>query len=69
MVNAEKGVLVECDSQMKQFLLHLDSTEALGGRFILQDLDPTHLFLETAFIERLRDQIDDLMDKTNFVQL
>lgn len=68
MVNVLKGVLIECDPQMKQFLLHLDETNALGTKFIQQDLDPTHLFVSLESIPLLKSRIDDLMDQINFMQ-
>jgi TFIIH basal transcription factor complex TTD-A subunit len=52
MVNVTKGVLVECDPAMKQFLLHLDETLKLGSRFIIQDLDETHLFISSDVLGR-----------------
>lgn len=36
MVNVTKGILVECDAAMKEFLNHLDETKALGQTFIIQ---------------------------------
>lgn len=66
MVNVLKGMLIECDPAMKQFLLHLDETTALGRRFILQDLDPTHLFISTDIYDTLQARIDDLMDQISF---
>lgn len=69
MVQVMKGVLVECDAQMKQFLLHLDETEALGTKFIIQDLDPTHIFVSHDIIETLKAKIDDLMDQINYVDV
>jgi len=63
MVNVTKGVLVECDPAMKQFLLHLDETSALGKKFILNDLDETHLFIQADIVKLLQDKIDELMDK------
>ena len=36
MVNVTKGVLVECDPAMKQFLLHLDEKLTLGSSFVIQ---------------------------------
>jgi len=69
MVNVQKGILIECDPQMKEFLRHLDDTEALGQKFIIQDLDQTHLFIESAILDRLINEIDDLMDKINFVEV
>jgi general transcription factor IIE (TFIIE) subunit, putative len=69
MVNVMKGILIECDPQMKQFLLHLDETNSLGTKFVLQDLDSTHLFISSDIIETLRNKIDDLMDQINFVEV
>ncbi|XP_037927176.1 general transcription factor IIH subunit 5 [Hermetia illucens] len=66
MVNVMKGVLVECDPAMKQFLLHLDETLALGRKFIIQDLDESHLFISTDIVDTLQAKVDDLMDKINF---
>lgn len=51
---------------MKQFLLHLDETLALGKKFILQDLDETHLFILSDILETLQSRVDDLMDQISF---
>jgi len=66
MVNVVKGILIQCDSVMKQFLLHLDETNVLGKKFIIQDLDDTHLFVSSDILETLRGKIDDLMDQISF---
>jgi TFIIH basal transcription factor complex TTD-A subunit len=63
MVNVIKGVLVECDPAMKQFLLHLDETMAFGRKFILNDLDDTHVFIQSDIVQVLKEKIDELMDK------
>lgn len=51
---------------MKQFLLHLDEKNALGSKFIIQDLDETHLFISSEILEVLQNRIDDLMDQISF---
>lgn len=66
MVNVMKGVLVTCDAAMKQFLLHLDESLKLGRKFIIQDLDDTHLFISADILDVLQAKIDDLMDQINF---
>ncbi|XP_023177243.1 general transcription factor IIH subunit 5 [Drosophila innubila] len=66
MVNVMKGVLVECDPAMKQFLLHLDEKLALGRKFIIQDLDESHLFISTDIVEVLQARVDELMDRISF---
>lgn len=63
MVNVTKGILVKCDPAMKQLLLNLDEKLTLGTRFIIQDLDSTHLFITPEILESLKNQIDDLMDR------
>jgi len=66
MVNVMKGVMVECDPAMRQFLLHLDESKQLGRTFILQDLDETHLFIDGDIVPVLQEKIDGLMDKLYF---
>ena len=50
------------DPAMKQFLLHLDEINALGKKFIMQDLDESHLFVSADVLEQLTNKIDELMD-------
>lgn len=54
------------DPAMKQFLLHLDETLALGRKFIFQDLDETHLFISSDIVETLQAKFDDMMDQISF---
>lgn len=54
------------DPAMKQFLLHLDETLALGRKFIIQDLDETHLFISPDIVETLQAKFDDMMDQISF---
>jgi len=48
---------------MKQFLLQLDETFALGRKFIIQDLDESHLFISADIVDILQAKIDELMDQ------
>lgn len=54
------------DPAMKQFLLHLDETLGLGRKFIIQDLDETHLFISSDIVETLQAKFDDMMDQLSF---
>lgn len=56
------------DQSMKQFLLQLDQTNALGKKFILQELDEEHLFVSSDVLETLEDRVDELMDQLTFTQ-
>ncbi|TWW54942.1 IIH subunit 5 General transcription factor [Takifugu flavidus] len=77
MVNVHKGVLLEWrvqldpdsihyDPAMKEFLLHLDETMALGRKFILKDLDETHLFILAEVVQTLQERVGELMDQNSF---
>lgn len=66
MVNVIKGILVECDPAMKQFLLQLDDKNTLGKKFVINDLDDTHLFISADIVETLKTQINDLMNRLTY---
>lgn len=66
MVKVVKGVLIECDATMKQFLLHLDDINGLGDKFILEDLSDTTIFIDSNFVNKLKEKIDDLMEKLSY---
>eukprot|EP00794_Sanderia_malayensis_P004406 gene4405-4995_t len=66
MVNVVKGVLIECDPTVKQFLLHLDEKNQLGQKFIIKDLDATHLFISSEVVSLLQEKMWELMDQLSF---
>lgn len=67
MVNVVKGVLLKCsDAAMKQFIKHLDETNALGRKFILHDLDDIHLFVSGDVSRALQLKLDELMAKNSY---
>ncbi|KAK0147630.1 General transcription factor IIH subunit 5 [Merluccius polli] len=44
---------------MKQFLLYLDETCALGKKFIIQDLDDTHVFILAEVVQILQERVGE----------
>lgn len=68
MVVSDKGVLIECDPQMKQFILYLDEQRPVGSKLVLKDLDATHVFVDSNQVEFIKKEIDDLMEKVNYVE-
>lgn len=68
MVVSDKGVLIECDPQMKQFILYLDDKQPIGSKLVLKDLDATHVFVESKYVELIKTQIDDLMEQVNYAE-
>ncbi|XP_029041963.1 general transcription factor IIH subunit 5 isoform X1 [Osmia bicornis bicornis] len=65
-ISLKVGIIKSCDAAMKQFLLHLDETFALGRKFIIQDLDERHLFISVDILDTLQAKVDDLMDQISF---
>ena len=51
---------------MKQFLLHLDDKNALGKKFIIKDLDATHIFVASDVVPMLQEKLWELMDQLSF---
>ena len=51
---------------MKQFLLYLDDIGEIG-KFVLEDLDDTHILIDSDCVDRLKEKMDDLMDKHSYV--
>ncbi|KAI8333800.1 TFIIH subunit TTDA/Tfb5 [Choanephora cucurbitarum] len=62
MVKAVKGVLLECDSTVKQIVLNLNKR----GNFIIEDLDETHLFIEASWVEQLKYELDKILDENSY---
>ena len=60
------NVNIFSDAVLKQFLLHLDETEAFGKRFIIDDLDETHLFIASEMVQILKEKVWELMDNNSF---
>ncbi len=66
MSQDQLGISRFSDPAMKQFLLHLDETMELGKKFVIKDLDETHIFIAAEILDILQERIDDLMDKISF---
>lgn len=60
---SDKGVLIECDPQMKQFILYQDDLRPPGKKIVLKDLDATHVFVDSNSVEFLKEKIDALMEQ------
>lgn len=51
---------------MKQFLLHLDEKVALGKKFVIEDLDETHIFVSAEIVPVLQEKVWEIMDSNSF---
>ena len=65
---SDKGVLIECAPQMKQFILFLDDKQPDGNRIVLKDLDATHLFIDEKYVDLIKNKIEDLMEQVNYAE-
>ncbi|KAM7316816.1 general transcription factor IIH subunit 5-like [Alexandromys fortis] len=66
MVKVLKGVLIKRHPAMKQFLLYSDESNALGKKFIIQDIDDTHVFVIAELVSALQERVGELMDQDAF---
>jgi len=67
MVSAMKGVLLECDIPTKQYLLHLNDEMANSEKFVIYDLDDTHLFVQSTVSEFLEEKLQRFHDQNTYV--
>ncbi|KAG9017707.1 hypothetical protein FRB90_000192 [Tulasnella sp. 427] len=61
-MRAIKGVLLTCDTAVKQILLTLNEKEA----FIVEDLDETHVIIAPDKVERVRSALASELEKNAF---
>lgn len=59
-------LFLHSDPAMKQFLLYLDESNALGKKFIIQDIDDTHVFVIAELVNILQERVGELMDQNAF---
>ncbi len=60
---APSGYLISCDIPMKQFILKLNDDKTGDKKFILEDIDDTHLLIEGRAREEIRRAVDEWMDE------
>lgn len=60
------GYLVTCDAPTKQFILHLNEAKPVEKKFVLQDLDATHLLIKSKSREEILTQVERWMDENVF---
>lgn len=56
------GTLITCDEAMVELLKHLDKTRRIGVKFIIKQLDSTHIIVERDSVAALRSHIEQHMD-------
>jgi TFIIH basal transcription factor complex TTD-A subunit len=54
------------DVPLKEYIRFLDESLPKAERFILQDLDDTHLFVKPASLDFVQAKVKEWVDKTHF---
>lgn len=60
------GFLLTCDPPTKQFIRQLDEMKTVDKKFILEDLDATHLLIDGKAIGEIERKVEAWMDENVF---
>jgi TFIIH basal transcription factor complex TTD-A subunit len=60
---ASSGYLISCDVPTKQFIMHMNDTNPVDKKFIIKDLDATHLLVEHKAVAEITRKVDEWMDE------
>lgn len=63
------GYLLTCDPPTKQFIKSLNETKSTDKKFILEDLDPTHLLVRERAREEILRKVEEWMDQNVFTNV
>jgi TFIIH basal transcription factor complex TTD-A subunit len=55
--------LISCDIPTKQFIQYLDELKPQGKKFIIQDLDATHLLVKVKAKEEIERKVEEWLDE------
>lgn len=61
------GYLLTCDPPAKQFILHLNDTKIADKKFIIEDLDATHLLIKGEVRDEITRKVEEWMDEVSRV--
>ncbi len=65
MPEAKNGLLVSCDIPVKEFLKWLDENQTTN-KFIIADLDATHLFVAEPALPFIREELNKLYEENQY---
>jgi TFIIH basal transcription factor complex TTD-A subunit len=60
---ASSGYLITCDIPTKQFIVHMNDTKPADKKFIIKDLDATHLLVKHKAKAEITRKVDEWMDE------
>jgi TFIIH basal transcription factor complex TTD-A subunit len=62
-VTTASGLLLTCDPPMKQFIMHLNDKKSADKKFIIEDVDATHLLIKGEVRDEISRKVDEWMDE------
>jgi Transcription factor TFIIH complex subunit Tfb5 len=60
------GYLISCDVPTKQFIQYLNELKSVDKKFILQDLDSTHLLVKLSCRQEIEKKVEDWLNENVF---
>ena len=57
------GYLISCDVPTKQFIQYLNELKPIDKKFIIQDLDATHLLIKRKAKDEITRKVDEWLDE------
>jgi TFIIH basal transcription factor complex TTD-A subunit len=67
MVSAVHGVMITADVPIKQYILHLNDIAPAERKFVITDLDDTHVLVQPEHVEHVRAEIERYQQSTQYV--
>jgi hypothetical protein len=61
------GYLISCDVPTKQYIQHLNELKPVDKKFIIEDLDATHLLVKKKVREEIDRKVEDWMNEVRKV--
>jgi TFIIH basal transcription factor complex TTD-A subunit len=60
------GFLISCDVPMKQYIVYLNQLKPVDKKFIITDLDATHLLVKAKCKDEVMKKVNEWMDENVF---
>ncbi|KAG9294209.1 hypothetical protein G9A89_021568 [Geosiphon pyriformis] len=58
-----KGAVLECDPTVKQVIISLQNEY---DKFIIEDLDETHLFVDVSYVAMVKQRLEQLLEENTY---
>lgn len=65
-MRAIRSTLLTCDAALKQLLLSLEESRPNNARFVIEDLDETHLLVDSSMVDEIRALLQEELDKNSW---